>query len=236
MQIEVLYPEQCNLFGDSGNIRYLKKCLPDAQFINTSLHDIPAFVTGRPDMIYMGACTENDQEKIIRCLTPFKNELRTMIDSGTVMLFTGNAPEVFYKYIEKDDRSRIECLGLFDFYTEQRLFERYNSLVLAEFDGRDIVGFKTQFTQVYGDNSSIYFSKVKRGSGINKDSILEGIHVGNFFATSLVGPLLVMNPYFTEHIMGLLGVENPRCAFREQSIKAYNDRIEDFKTCKCVTE
>ena len=66
--------------------------------------------------------------------------------------------------------------------------------------------------------------------------MLEGIHVGNCFLSSLVGPLLVMNPYFTEYIMELLGVSNPECAFREQSIKAYNDRIADFRSCKLVSE
>ena len=87
MQIEVLYPQQCNLFGDSGNIRYLKKCLPDAEFIETALNDTPAFVTGSPDMIYMGACSESNQERIIRCLSPYKNELRAAIERGTVLLF-----------------------------------------------------------------------------------------------------------------------------------------------------
>ena len=33
MKIEVLFPEVCNLFGDISNIKYLKKCIPDAQII-----------------------------------------------------------------------------------------------------------------------------------------------------------------------------------------------------------
>ena len=85
MQIEILFPEQCSLFGDSGNVRYLKKCLPDAEFIHTSLNDTPAFVTGSPDMIYMGACTEKNQEKIIKRLMPYKEQLRDAIDSGKVI-------------------------------------------------------------------------------------------------------------------------------------------------------
>ena len=46
MKIEMLYPEVCNLFGDISNIKYLKKCLPDAEIIKTeiiktgSIHDI----------------------------------------------------------------------------------------------------------------------------------------------------------------------------------------------------
>ena len=33
MKIEVLYYEVCCLYGDMSNIRYLKKCLPDAEYI-----------------------------------------------------------------------------------------------------------------------------------------------------------------------------------------------------------
>ena len=30
MTIEVLYPELCSLYGDSGNVRYLHACLPES--------------------------------------------------------------------------------------------------------------------------------------------------------------------------------------------------------------
>ena len=34
MKIEILFPEYANLFGDMGNILYLKACLPQAEFID----------------------------------------------------------------------------------------------------------------------------------------------------------------------------------------------------------
>ena len=52
MKIEMLYPEVCNLFGDISNIKYLKKCLPDAEIIKTEINSEPAFVTQDIDMIY----------------------------------------------------------------------------------------------------------------------------------------------------------------------------------------
>ena len=71
-RIEVLFPEFCSLFADSSNIRYLEKCLPDAEFVFTSYMDEPLFVKEQPDLIYMGAMTESAQEKIIRKLMPYK--------------------------------------------------------------------------------------------------------------------------------------------------------------------
>ena len=61
MKIEMLYPEVCNLFGDISNIKYLKKCLPDAEIIKTEINSEPAFVTQDIDMIYMGPMPENIQ-------------------------------------------------------------------------------------------------------------------------------------------------------------------------------
>ena len=58
MKIEILYPEFCNLFGDMGNMKYLKQCIPDAEFTETAYHDTPLFVKGEADMIYMGPCTD----------------------------------------------------------------------------------------------------------------------------------------------------------------------------------
>ena len=58
MKIEILFPEYCNLFGDYGNIMYLKACLPDAEFIETSLNSEPVFATEVPNLIYMGPMTE----------------------------------------------------------------------------------------------------------------------------------------------------------------------------------
>jgi len=232
MRIEILYPDLCSLFGDSGNVRYLKLCIPDAEYICTTLNDRPAFADGNADMIYMGAMTEKTRRKVIDHLRPYKEQLQNAIDSGRIILFTGNAMDVLFKYIETDDGSKVEGLGILDMYAKQRLMERYNTLVLAKFQDKELLGFKTQFTQTYGDNSKNYFAKVERGTGINKDSMLEGIHINNFFGTNLVGPILVMNPYFTEYIMSLLGIKEPKAAFRKQALESYNIRIEDFRTCK----
>ena len=232
MTIEILYPEICNLFGDSGNIRYLKKCLPDAVFIETFLHSRPAFADGKSDMIFMGPMTERAQIKVIGQLSPYKDELKKAIDDNKIILFTGNAMEVLFKYIITDDNKKTDALGIFDFYAKQQLMHRFNSIEICRFNEIDIVGFKTQFTMTYGDNSTCFFANVERGIGINEKSKLEGIHTNNFFGTNLIGPILVLNPYFTEYLMSLLGIKNPKVAFREEAIKAYNARLKDLRTCK----
>ena len=73
--IEALYPEVCNLFGDTGNLRYLKLCLPQATFIETALNDEPYFVHHPVSMIYLGPMSEHTQCTIISKLAPYRERI-----------------------------------------------------------------------------------------------------------------------------------------------------------------
>ena len=111
-RIEVLFPEFCSLFADSSNVRYLERCLPDAEFVYTSYMDEPLFVTEKPDLIYMGAMTESAQEKIIKKLMPYKERIAQLISEDVPMLFTNNAVEIFGQYIENLMIFRLLALRL----------------------------------------------------------------------------------------------------------------------------
>lgn len=232
--IETLYPEFANLFGDLMNTGYLKKCLPDATFIDTHLFDEPAFVAKDVSMVFMGAMTEKQQELVITALRPHMDRIKELIDKGCVFLMTGNAMEVFGKEIINEDGTAIEGLKLFDTYAKRAMFNRYNNYMLGEFNKMKILGFKSQFSHSYGDNSNNYFYKVIKGCGINEDSMLEGIHINNFFGTYTIGPLLVSNPPFTKYLMTLMGIDNPQLAFSDTIEAAYNSRITQFETFKAA--
>lgn len=197
MKIEILFPEFCNLYGDISNIKYLKKCLSNqkVKYIETSFDMEPSFVTQDINFIYLGPMTENRQEKVIKKLMPYKKRIEELIEKNTVFLFTGNALEILGKYIENEDGIKIEALGIFDVYAKRNMMHRHNSLFIGEYNNIKIVGFKSQFTMMYGNNTDNYFLKVEKGIGINKESKLEGINKNNFFGTYLTGPILILNPY-----------------------------------------
>ena len=160
LKIEILFPEFCNLYGDISNMKYLKKCLPNANFIETAFDEEPCFVKEKVNFIYLGPMTENMQEKVIIKLKPYKERIEELIEENVIFLITGNAIEIFGKYIENEDESKIEALGIFDIYAKRDMLHRHNSIFIGKWESIDIVGFKSQFTFAYGNNEENYFAKV----------------------------------------------------------------------------
>ena len=229
LKIEILFPEFCNLYGDISNMKYLKKCLPNANFIETAFDEEPSFVKEKVNFIYLGPMTENMQEKVITKLKPYKERIEELIEENVIFLITGNAIEIFGKYIENEDGSKIEALGIFDIYAKRDMLHRHNSIFIGKWESIDIVGFKSQFTFAYGNNEENYFAKVEKGIGLNKESKLEGIMKNNFIGTYLIGPILILNPLFTEKLLEKIGVNKENLAYAEDVKAAYNQRLDEFK-------
>ena len=229
MIIEIMCPELCNLYGDMGNVDYLEATLgDDAEFVRTLLNDEPAFIKRDVDMIYLGSMTEKSQERVINKLIPYKARLEELIGKGAVILATGNAPEVFMDRIEIEDGTVIKALGLMSGYSKRKLRERNNSLFLGTFGDLSITGYTSRFTFTYGVPEEQGLFRTVKGDGNEPGSKVEGYRRDNFFATNLLGPLLVMNPDFMKYILGLLGAEGKQPAFYEDARKAYEVRLEEF--------
>lgn len=232
MKIEILFPEFCNLYGDLQNMTYLQKCLPEAQFINTDITEVPRFVNEQVNLVYMGPMTERMQEKVIQKLLPYKTRIVEMIENNVVFLFTGNAMEILGNYIENENGTKIEALGVFDIYAKRNMRHRYFGATLGEFEDMQIVGFKVTFSFMYGDNTDNYFLKLQKGIGINKNTKLEGIRKNNFIGTYLIGPMLILNPLFTKYLIKLMGGKTDSLAYEQELFDAYEVRLNEFKSSK----
>ena len=228
MVIEILFQEVCGLYGDSQNPTYLQATLPDAQFVFTKLTDTPYFVENKPDLIYIGCMSESTQRKVIEKLMPLKDRIAELVDEGVPFLATGNAGEIFAKEIQYvTEEITVAGLGFFDLTVKTDLFSRYNAMVLGELEDMKIVGFRSQFSFLYGDNEDFYFIRCLRGSGINKESKLEGMRKNNLICTQLIGPILPLNPLFCEYLLALCGVQ-ATAAYREAAMEAYQQRVKEF--------
>lgn len=228
MVIEILFHEVCNLYGDGQNVTYLQATLPEAEFIFTSLTDAPYFAENKPDIIYIGSMSETIQRRVLNKLMPLKSRIEDLVDSGTAILATGNAAELFTKKIEYvTEGITAEGLGIFDLTVKTNLFDRFNGKVLAVFENMYLTGFRSQFSMIYGDNCGSYFAQCIRGIGINRKSALEGMRKNNLICTQILGPILPLNPLFCEYFIGLTGTA-ATAAFKDAAMDAYSQRCKEF--------
>lgn len=243
--VEVLYPEFGNQAGDNGNAMYLRACLPDAEFIDTPYGAEPAFAT-RDDVscILLGNMTERQQERVAAALAPHRDRLLQLADAGTPILFTGNAAELLGRAIVAPDGTETPCLGIFDIVARQLMPTRITGTGLGTFrpdptdpqaQPIDVVGFKMQFTQMDGDNSSCAFVKLKQGFGLRAegnvpDTGFEGLRRNNLIGTWFLGPLLTINPPFTRWLLDAMGEQSASLKDADIAQRAYEQRVRDFAT------
>lgn len=208
MTIEILYKDLTNIYGDVGNMVILEKNLPKAKFIYTKINDKPYFVDNKVDMIYMGSMPDEYENIILEALTKYKERLKELIENNTVMLFTGTAFELCGDYIFENGKKK-KTLGLInDIYFERDKDKRHNSLFIGDFNDIKMVGNKSQFSYMYGDNKYPFIIADDRCMGMNKDSKKEGVHYKNFFGMQVLGPVFILNPLFLKYVLKLLGFKD----------------------------
>lgn len=225
MTIEIMYPGYL-LYGDRGNVEILEKTFPEADFVYTNSKEEPYFLTADPALIYMGPMTEDNLQVVTQCLLPHRERLKELIEKGTLFLVVNTALEIFGRYIEVTDGSRLTTLELFPFYSKRNMRIRHNVAVMGAFQNLKIMGYDARFTEQFG-NEAMPFLTVERGYGFSKKSQLEGIHYKNFFGTNLLGPLLIMNPpllkYFRQKLTG-----DDRIPYEVYMKDAYENRLDKF--------
>ena len=235
LTIEMLFPEIANLHGDNANIGYLAQCRPDARVIRTSLTDTPAFATEPVDLVYLGALTEQGQLKAIERLRPHRKRIEALIEAGTAFLFTHNALEVLGTRIRNDEMNYdVPGVGIFELESTLRMFGRYNGKVMgtvAEVGAEHpVLGYKSQFSMVTGGASLPGFLTADRGIGRNTGTAVEGVRHNRFIGTSLIGPLLIVNPHLTRSLLAQLDPDTePTLAHESFALAAYDARLNDFR-------
>ncbi len=232
-KLEVLFPDFCHLYAEGWNADYLAKCSPEIEVIETLNHEVPAFVRGDVDMVYLGAASETKQELILERLRPYKARIEELIERGTVFLVTGNAPEIFGTEI-RDGGRVIPALGLFPFHAVRNPgLSRHNSQFIGEFEGMTVLGHKSQFSFAYPDEEGASdiepaFIRLEQGTGMNPGSMLEGVRRNNFFATYSLGPFLILNPDFDKYLLRLLGLPDS-LAHEDEIYDAYRYRLTELR-------
>lgn len=234
IHIAYLYYDLFNLYGENGNIKVLKKELEN-QGLKVAIH----FLTigdelnfNDYDLVYIGASTEDNQKLVIPHLSKYKDDIQKAIDNNKFFLITGNAIELFGKYILDQNNNKIDSLNIFSYHTEVasiRLIDE--SIMRCNFIDEPIIGFQNQSTYIV-DNEYPMFSIIK-GIGIKQGLSNEGIKYHNFYGTYLLGPILVRNPKLLKYfICELIYTKDKNFKFKDFDLnlneEAYKCFINNF--------
>jgi len=228
MKLEYLYPELGNLFGDGANMRYLRQCIPEAEYVETPLNAVPAFAgDGDVRFVYCGPMTERGQRMALPALRPYAQAMEDRIRDGCCFLFTGNSLEIMGQSIRTAEDT-LKGLGIFDMEARQDLNKRYNGFFLGKFDDLEITAFNSRFSHCHPGPGVDGFASVIRGIGLEEGCPFEGVRRKNFLGTYLLGPLLVLNPLLTQKLLETLGAERTEPLFFREAMEAYTRRKEEF--------
>lgn len=214
-----LFPNLMNLYGDYGNITILKKHLEDqGQKVVVDRKDIESKINFKSyDFIYMGSGTETNLQIALNNLLKYKSDFIECVNSGKVILFTGNAMELLGKSIDGK-----KALGLFDFeveYTDKRFT---GDVIVKNEDLGFIVGFINKSSLIKGGEENKLFDYIFMDNNL-QDNEYEGYHKHNTFGTHIIGPVLAKNPDFVDRIVQLLLPKN--CKYKNIT---YTYEIESF--------
>lgn len=205
MRIIHLFADLCNLYGDYGNVCTLKRALENkGQNVEIEYQSIDdAIDISGADFVFIGSATERNQKVALEYLQGYKDNIKTALDNGTVILATGNSFEIFGQSVTDCDGVKHEGLSFFPYETiegKERIVT--DSLCDTSLCGGDIIGFVNKASLTTGATSPLF--DVKQGSGNGKDDSQEGVHYGNFYGTHLIGPVLIRNPQLCEYFADIL--------------------------------
>ena len=226
-----LYYDLMNLYGEIGNIMALEKGFNNqdmfVEVTNLTIGDKIDF--NKYDIYYIGCGSEKNQLIVNNDLLKYKDKIKSAIESGKHFIFTGNSYELLGKYIEKNNEEKLETLGIFDFYSktvDKRIIGE--EILESKFFSEPIIAFQNR--QCVLNNKENHLFEIINGHADNYKSHYEGLHYKNLYATYNLGPLLIRNPLFKDHIIKEVLDKKDILYKRISTIdeKAYNEYVKNF--------
>lgn len=221
MKILHLYHDIMNLYGEYANVSALERMLEKSgvKFTTDRLTLFDNADLGDYDFIYIGSGTEKNQKLVLQDFKKYKDFLVEYINSGKVILMTGNSFEMLGKTITDSDGKVYDGLGIYDFTVTEQNKRRITGDIVYTSDilTKPIVGFVNKCSEIkcdyndYHNGTHAIPSKdnkflekplftVKYGLGNCEGSKEEGLRNHNLFATHVTGPIMIKNPHFLEYI------------------------------------
>lgn len=197
-----LYDELLDLYGDCGNLLVLKKRIEQlgggCEILRSGAGEEHPFAEA--DMFYIGPGKYTNLCRAGEDILQYRASVRAFIESGKPALVTGNARFLLGESYAEEGGYDHPGLSLFP-YRGVETGDVFVSDVVAsaKIEGSPVCyGFINRTGYIDGNESMFLFDveygQAECGSG-------EGNLYKNLFATGLLGPVLVKNPYLCAAVL-----------------------------------
>lgn len=201
IQILFLYPNEMNIYGDTGNVIVLKQRLLwrgiDAE---VTFHHPGKPFNHTPDIIVGGGGQDSGQRKVFTDLLENRKALHELANKGVPMLMICGLYQLFgHRFITHngDDMPGISIFDAETRATNQRLIGN----VAVETDFGVLVGYENHSGQTALLGEQKPFGKTIKGYGNDATSGHEGAIFNNVYGTYMHGSLLPKNPAFADELL-----------------------------------
>jgi CobQ-like glutamine amidotransferase family enzyme len=237
-----LYPEEMNLYGDTGNVLALRR---RCEWRGIGLRTVQVEPGDRAplddaDLLFMGGGQDRGQEVVADDLAGREADLYAAADTGLPTLLVCGGYQLFGRYFDTVGGTRLPGVGVLDAVTtgaRERLIGNVvaDATPLAEEEARRrgdappegqvlLVGFENHSGRTVLGEGTSPLARVVRGRGNDGSRTFEGAVRGNVFGTYLHGSLLPKNPWFADL---LLSRALDRRAGRHVALEPLDDALEE---------
>lgn len=204
IKIAHLYPQTMNLYGDTGNVKVLKKRLEwrgiQAEVVGVNNgEDIP----DDADIIFGGGGQDASQGLIEQDFISKKRQLIKMSEEGKVLLMICGLYQLMGRKFVTQEGATIRGLGILPIETFGKKTRLIGNIITVVDGVGNLVGYENHSGQTFLDDDKFALGKVIKGIGNSKDSKNEGCRYKNVFGTYLHGPVLAKSPEFADYLIEL---------------------------------
>jgi lipid II isoglutaminyl synthase (glutamine-hydrolysing) len=197
-----LYPQEMNIYGDTGNVLVLQKRLAwrgiDVQVVPVSVGDA---IPDEVDILLGGGGQDAAQGEIGTDFVSRGEQLRALADDGVVMLAVCGSYQLLGHEFVTHDGVHIPGVGVLDVRTvgsAQRLIG--NNTVETD-GGVRLVGYENHSGLTELGTGAVPLGRTVPGRGNNGTDRTEGAVRDNVFGTYLHGPVLAKSPVFADELL-----------------------------------
>ena len=234
-----LYYDLLNLYGENANTRSIKYNLELNKIkVNVDLKSLNDEIDfEKYDLMYIGSGSEDNMKLALNDILKRKKEIKKFIESNKYLILTGSSMDLFGKYIKTLD-DKLDALNIFDYYTEYltetNLKNAAKNRVVGEIKAstnlieQTIIGFQNRCDLVFNVKTPLFKTQQQYSNDLTNEE--EGFTYKNVYATHIIGPILIRNPYFLDYILNkMCNDKNLKYKSLDETAKtAYKKYLENF--------